>query len=185
MGSRLPLRVQADATAKSALALWREMCEDVYFADAPFKVETNLQGQIIMSPASWLHGAYQSEILILIRKHADAAGAKGRVIVECAVLTADGVKVPDVAWVTAERLKSNQDGMVITSGPQICVEVLSRSNTVAERLKKATLYFAAGSAEVWLCGPAGEMTFLEVLGERAASAIFPDFPKTVVLEDLG
>lgn len=185
MGSRLPLRVQADATTKSALALWREMCEDLYFADAPFKVETNLQGQIIMSPVSWLHGAYQSEILMLIRKHADAAGAKGRLIVECAVLTSDGVKVPDVAWVTAERLKSNQDSMVITSGPQICVEVLSPSNTMAERSKKATLYFAAGSAEVWLCGPTGEMTFLEASGERAASAIFPDFPKTVVLEDLG
>ena len=185
MGSRLPAWVQKDSTTSSALALWHALCEDAYFSEAPFKVETNVQGQIIMSPAGWSHGAYQFEIQMQLKRFSDAAGVKGRIIPECAVLTSDGVKVPDVAWVTAEKIKSNQDQLVITSGPQICVEVLSASNSAPEMARKTALYFEAGSSEVWLCGTGGEMTFLDPAGERESSAIFPAFPKTIVLEELG
>ena len=77
MGSRLPAWVQKDSTPSSALALWHALCEDAYFSEAPFKVETNVQGQIIMSPAGWNHGAYQFEIQMQLKRFADAVGVKG------------------------------------------------------------------------------------------------------------
>jgi Uma2 family endonuclease len=67
--------------------------------------------------------------------------------------------------------------------PEICVEVLSPSNTDAEIREKMLLYFDAGSAEVWLCGLTGGMTFFgpRTPQEMRVSEICPDFPKQVQL----
>jgi Uma2 family endonuclease len=67
--------------------------------------------------------------------------------------------------------------------PEICVEVLSPSNTRVEIREKTALYFDAGAKEVWLCSDSGAMTFLRA-GETQpmpASQICPDFPRQIEL----
>ena len=69
------------------------------------------------------------------------------------------------------------------TAPEICVEVLSPSNTEAEIQEKRALYFDAGAAEVWICDESGTMSFFGLHNSKAmkASQLCPKFPKRVVL----
>jgi len=59
--------------------------------------------------------------------------------------------------------------------PEICVEILSESNTVEE---KRALYRDVGAEEVWIADPEGQIWFF-IDEEQAQSAIAPDCPDHV------
>jgi Uma2 family endonuclease len=101
----------------------------------------------------------------------------GRVITECAVETTDGVKVPDVAWVSLDRLAPHKRKASMPIAPEICVEILSLSNSSFETSGKMQLYFARGAEEVWLCDADGNLAFYrhDEAGETK-SRLCPDFP---------
>jgi Uma2 family endonuclease len=66
----------------------------------------------------------------------------------------DSVLGADAAFVTKERLQSVEDlDKFLPFAPDLAVEVLSKSNTVAEMDEKIALYFAAGSRQVWIVNP--------------------------------
>ena len=153
---------------------WSEIVDNPYLQDLPFKIEQDRYGNIVMSPASYRHGFYQSEIAALLR------GLRGgRVVVECSVQTAEGVKVPDVVWHSAEFLAEHGEPTPLPVAPEICVEVLSPSNAPAEIDEKRSFYFAAGAKEVWVCDADGRMAFYNASGEIHASALAPDFPAQI------
>lgn len=152
---------------------WKEICEDPTLQDLPYKIETNRFNQIVMSPAYNWHGGFQSEIG---RKLADLM-PDGRVITECAVETSDGIKVPDVSWVSNARLAPHRRAFTMPIAPEICVEVRSYSNSVVEMMGKMQLYFARGAEEVWFCDEDGNMTFYRHdVPEATTSKLCPDFP---------
>src|SRR5512135_39085 len=93
------------------------------------------------------HGSFQSEIAHLLH----TLIPRGRVVSECPISTADGVKAADVAWASPERMRELGDQVCFPQAPDICVEILSPSNTEAEIKEKTALYFDAGAREVWLC----------------------------------
>jgi Uma2 family endonuclease len=64
------------------------------------------------------------------------------------------------------------------TGPEICVEILSPSNSVEEMVEKCALYFEAGAKEVWLCGMDGEITFYAP-EHSVHSGICRDFPRQI------
>jgi len=105
---------------------------------------------------------------------------KGRVLTECPISTADGVKAADVAWDSPKCLKELGEKACFPCAPEVCIEVLSPSNTQAEMQEKAKLYFDAGAIEVWLCAPDGRIS---CLGPTAlqCSRLCPQFPKQVQL----
>jgi hypothetical protein len=67
------------------------------------------------------------------------------------ILAADGVKAIDVAWLEHTRPEIQADPVVLTRAPEICIEILSPSNTQAKIDEKRALYFDAGATEVWIC----------------------------------
>lgn len=150
---------------------WDEICEDPNLRDLPFKIETNRRGQIIMSPARSRHGEYQSQITLLIWQLLPG----GKPITECPIQTSAGVRVPDVAWASAER----RQPVIYTLAPEICVEVLSPYNDEQEMDEKRALYFEAGALEVWICAEDGGMTFYGPVGGLPCSALCPEFPARV------
>lgn len=161
-----------------AVMNWTDILADPSLQDLPYKIETNGYGQIVMSPASNRHGELQLEIAALLR----ALMKQGRAIVECSIQTNDGVKVPDVAWRSRDFLNAHQGEDPFSSAPEICVEVLSPSNSRAEIDEKKALYFAAGAIEVWTCDKQGDMSFYSVDGPIDQSALAPDFPERVELD---
>ena len=118
-----------------------------YLNDLPFKIELNKWGKIEMSPASNEHGMMQVDVSTELRRNKG-----GRVLVECSVATSDGVRVAGVAWVSDARLKSLGTVTPYPKAPEICVEVMSPSNSWPEMEMKAALYLEAGAEEVCIAG---------------------------------
>lgn len=156
---------------------WKEICENPALKDLPYKIETNRFDQIVMSPAFSWHGGYQAEIGNYLSK----LMTNGRVIMECAVETTDGTKVPDVIWISNERHAPMRRAYSFQVAPEICVEVMSTSNSREQMQDKVKLYFAAGAEEVWLCDEQGDLEFFIRGSEEAVpvSRLCPGFPKHI------
>ena len=154
----------------------RELAREL--ANIRGRVETNRYGHIVMLPPPGpSHGGYQSEIAHLLR----TLLPEGRVITECPVSTADGVKGADVAWISRARLAATHRKSCLTAAPEICVEVLSPDNSRREMEEKKVLYFTAGAREVWMCDRDGGMIFFTSAASRGqkTSKLSPKFPRQI------
>jgi hypothetical protein len=104
----------------------------------------------------------------------------GRPFSECPLSTADGVKGLDLAWLASDRPELHSRPVVLTRGPEICVEILSPSNTPSEIDEKRALYFDAGAVEVWICNLDGSITFFVSPDHQVStSALCPGFPDRI------
>jgi Uma2 family endonuclease len=160
---------------------WSKICADPALRDLPFKVELTPRGILEMSPARPRHGEYQGKITSLLSQLLP----KGRVITECPIESVAGeVRVPDVAWIERGRERYNPTETALTVAPDICVEVLSWSNTPVEMTHKREFCAALGCREFWTCTEAGAVTFLDaVTGELlASSALCSSFPAMIDLD---
>jgi Uma2 family endonuclease len=99
--------------------------------------------------------------------------------VECAVETADGTKVADVAWASPETFAIIKPELSCSVAPEICVEVLSPSNQANEMEFKKQLYLRAGAREYWTCDEEGKVRFFNVSGELVKSVLCPEFSKAI------
>lgn len=156
---------------------WSEILADPSLQDLPYKIETNEYGQIVMSPASNRHSRRQSRIERALENAMD----RGEVFVECSIGTPKGTKVPDVVWASDELMQRQEDADPMTEAPEICIEVLSPSNSRKEIDEKRWLYLDAGALEVWVCDPEGKLTFFDREGVIDQSKLAPKFPKLVPL----
>lgn len=128
-----------------------------------------------MSPVKVYHSAFQGKIAALLYINI----GRGEVLNECAIRTARGTKVADVAWASSERFEIIKAETECSIAPEICVEVISDSNTNAEMNEKKALYFAQGALEVWIGDEGGRMKFYDHDGELAVSSLVPNFPRQI------
>ena len=88
------------------------------------------------------------------------------------------MKAADVAWMSRDLYDRRRDAYDSELCPEICVEVLSPSNTREELDEKRQLYFEQGATEVWECAEDGAMTFWvkpDARGDASRlAAAFPD-----------
>src|SRR5215475_10325524 len=139
----IELPTQREQTAFN-LRRWSELLSDPALAKIEGRIETDRYGHIIMSPPpAASHGSFQYRIGRLL----EDLMLKGRVITECPISTADGVKAADVAWASPECIRNLGNRACFSQAPEICVEILSPSNTQAEIDEKMALYFDAGATE--------------------------------------
>ena len=125
---------------------WAEVVNNPILNDLPFKIELSKFGKILMSPISNQRGRIQSRMAAnLINKL-----SSGEVITECSIQTSDGVKVADVAWASDEFINSFAYQTPYPKAPEICVEIVSPSNSKMEISEKVDLYLAKGADEVWV-----------------------------------
>jgi hypothetical protein len=137
---------------------WNELCENPILQNLPFKIELNEWGQILMSPASNRHGKWRSRV----GGRLSSLAKNGELITNCSVQTSKGVRVADVAWVSAKFFATYGHTTPSPMAPELCVELKALPDA-AER-QKANLYFEAGAKEVWLCDD-GAMTFISPEGQ--------------------
>ena len=152
---------------------WQDVLNDKSLRDLPYKIELNSRGQIEMSPATNWHGYWQIEIGVLFK---ELLRGRGRSFAEASIDTPEGVKVPDVVWASKEFLERYGRGTPFPKAPEICVEIISPSNTKAEMESRKNLFFSQGASEVWLCTLEGAVTFFDRAGQLERSIIAPDFP---------
>lgn len=156
---------------------WQEVCEHPQLQNLPFKIELNEYGNIVMSPAKVYHSAFQGEIEYLLRSLLQI----GKTLSGCAIATSKGTKVADVVWVSQTRFDVIKHEIECSIAPEICIEILSSSNSEAEMHEKQVLYFTAGAEEFWLCNEQGKMTFYDVNDELISSKRVPQFPHQINL----
>jgi Uma2 family endonuclease len=150
---------------------WRELMGDPFFRDVPYKVELNKFGQILMSPASNWHGIVQFNVGKAIKE----IKKSGTIIIECSILTDEGVRVADVAWASDEFMAEFGDKTPFPKAPEICVEVKSPANGKAEMEDKIRLYLAKGALEVWFVDESAKPAFYTHTGKIKKSKLAPKF----------
>jgi Uma2 family endonuclease len=160
-------------------ARWEELCDDPFLAQVEGKIETDGFGQMLMSPPpAYNHAKYCKKISRILEQNLP----NGETLENTPISTIDGVRAPDVIWISKERERRSTDHLLAEAAPEICVEVLSPRNTVREMAHKRRLFFEAGAEEFWLCDLTGNMTFfLAEAPDTAASAsrLCPGCPERV------
>lgn len=155
-----------NVTNPEALSLrWAEVMNESALRDLPYKIELNAYGKIEMSPANNRHARLQGYIAGEFARQLSGGG----VLAECPVLTRIGVKVPDVAWASSEFLARHGDTTPFPQAPEICVEIVSPSNSSEEMREKTGAYLTAGAREVWVISEDGSIRFFAAEGERVSS----------------
>jgi len=135
---------------------WEEVAQDRFLADLPYRVETNGEGNLLMSPRPNFHHAERCQ---RINETLNALMKGGKAYTEVPINTIDGVRAADVAWISDERRRESLAGSMLERAPEIGVEVVSASNSETELRHKRNLYFEAGAIEVWQCGLDNEIQF--------------------------
>ena len=125
-----------------------------------------------MSPVKVYHSAFQGKITRLLPEN-------GIVLPECAIATQKGTKVADIAWCSEQRFKLIEHEAECSIAPELCIEVVSSSNTKIEMEEKRQLYLSAGAIEFWVCNEEGAVRFFDINGELKNSNLVPSFPNKV------
>jgi Uma2 family endonuclease len=139
--------IEAPLTQDELGARYRALCDDPLYANVPGKIEVDTWGRLLMSPPSNYHSAVQARLILRLSALGGEASA------EVSVLTAAGVLVADVAWRSGEFLGRHKFETPYTRAPELCIEVISPSNSVKEMQEKLAAYLAAGAHEVWIVYP--------------------------------
>ena len=154
---------------------WQEVCENQNLKNLPFKIELNSQGKVLMTPVKVNHSILQGKIIGNMYKFLTG----GEALAECAIRTELGTKVADVAWASYDLLETIENEVECSIAPEICVEVLSFSNTKSELSEKKELYFEQGALEFWVCDSYGNISFFVREGELESSTIAVSFPSSI------
>lgn len=151
---------------------WSEVLADRELAQLPYRIETNAFGQLLMTPPpSGDHSTRQGRITVLLDRLLG-----GNALPECPISTIAGVRATDVGWYSQARLEKVKGQDAFEIAPEICVEVLSPSNTDAEMRTKRQLYFEAGAEEVWICDREGAVCFYASDHPNTPLAVSPRCP---------
>ena len=146
---------------------WSEVINNPLLQNLPFKIELNKFGQILMSPASNRHGSLQFTVGEKIKRKKRS----GEVIIECSIQTSDGVKVADVAWASDAFIAKYSFETPYRHAPEICVEVVSPSNSKEEIAHKVELYLAKGAHEVWVVTVEKKISYFDPTGKIEKSSL--------------
>lgn len=147
---------------------WSDAINNLVLQNLPFKIEQNKFGNILMSPASNQHGRIQVQININLSNQLP----KEKVIAECSTQTAEGVKAADLVWASDEFINTFSYKTPYPKEPEICIKIVSPSNSKAEISNKVNFYLAKGAIEVWIVHENGKIE--TYTGEIKQSCIAAD-----------
>lgn len=150
---------------------WQEVLSNPYLQNLPYKVELNKFGQILMSPASNRHGILQNKVA----REIENSKKSGVVIIECSILTSEGVRVADIAWLSDKFFAEFGETTPYPKAPEICVEVKSPGNSKGEMDEKIRLYLEKGALEVWIVDESAKVNFYTHTGKIKKSKIAENF----------
>jgi Uma2 family endonuclease len=113
------------------------------------------EGELLMEPSPALrHNLIRQRITLKLMPFVES-NRLGLIAEEMDFhLAPNTVRNPDVAFVTAEHLKSiDLDRSPIDGAPALAVEVVSPSNTAQDMAKKTQQYLRSGCQVVWIVYP--------------------------------
>ena len=142
-----PELIEAPLSGEELAARYRQLCEDARFSNVPGKIELDLWGRMVMSPASTYHAQIQGA---LCQRLAVLGGAA---LIEAPIVTAAGLFAPDLAWASTQFMQDRRGESPFARAPELCIEIVSPSNSRKELREKTDAYLSAGAVEVWIVYP--------------------------------
>ena len=134
--------------------------------DNPDRYELDEFGELIVSPRpTTAHQRVDERSPGLLRRIWYGGGSRSR----CIRIAASGY--PDVVWMAPERWALCNDQTPLQTVPDVCVEVVSPSNTREEILMKVGAYLRGGAREAIVVGLKGDVEFFGPGGKLEASAL--------------
>jgi Uma2 family endonuclease len=117
-----------------------------------------IDGELFVSSApSWNHNRAAKRLCTALDNWGDETGLGEAMHVPGLIFTDDNNVIPDLVWVSREKLDRGLDGAGhLTVAPDIVVETLSPGpdNARRDRVAKFGLYSRQGVQEYWLVDPA-------------------------------
>ena len=156
------------------LRRWQDVLCDPLLQGTPYRVELNRWGTIEMTPVKPHHSRVAKRLAKALEQ---ALG--GEAYTEMAIALPTGLRVPDVAWCSPEFLSEHATefepgSLALTTPPDLCVEVMSESNTLGELEEKVQAYLTAGAREAWIVLLDLSIRCYNSSGECAATALAVD-----------
>jgi Uma2 family endonuclease len=142
--------IEAPLTREELAIRYRDLCDDPRFSNVPGKIELDLWGRMVMSPASTYHAQVQGSLCQRL------AVLGGVAFIEPPIVTPVGLYAPDLAWAGTDFVTARRGETPFMSAPPLCIEVISPSNSRRELREKTQAYLAAGAEEVWIVYPQSE-----------------------------
>ena len=132
------------------LERWKAAVDDPALAKLPYKFEMDRWGNLVMTPPPAIrHSVAQGRLMNALR-----AALGGEAFAGFAIVTASGVRVPDVVWCSSDYVARNRNAFsneaAAPEAPELCVEIKSPSNSPGELKEKIDAYLAAGALEGWI-----------------------------------
>jgi Uma2 family endonuclease len=163
-------------TKQELIKRWEEVLDrysDLYIG----QMELDSHGNLLMSPPPSEWHQTQAE---WISQYLNLILPSWTVLQNIGVLTGSVVQQPDVLAASWKRSKA-EGKKPFDPAPEICVEVLSPSNSRSLMKQKQKLYLRAGAKEIWFCDDKNRMSFFTAQGQIERSEIAPGFPLDVHL----
>ena len=133
--------------------VWRLACA----AENEFNRYTLIDGELIVSMSpGYLHGRIAAQIALLLGNFV-AERDLGDVTVEVGHYPPQDRRtllLPDVAFIRQERAPTLDLELFAPVMPDLAVEIISPSQSLAQARRKAKVYLRHGTAVVWLVNPA-------------------------------
>jgi Uma2 family endonuclease len=136
--------IESPLSSKELAARYRALCDDPMYEKVPGKIELDTWGRMVMTPPSYYHGRIQARLCQRL------AALGGETSAETPIATAMGLFVADAAWGSPEFIRAHGGETPLMRAPEICVEVVSPSNSAKEIEEKRIAYLATGAEEVWI-----------------------------------
>jgi len=155
---------------------WSEVLANQHFKDLPFKIELNEFGKILMTPRSNLQGFIQARIAATLLNDMP----EGEVITECSIETSGGIKVADVVWASTAFMAEFGYDTPYKKAPELCVEIVSPSNSKKEMKQKTELYLAKGAQEIWVVYENTKVDIFTHTGKQSESQFSASLVETIL-----
>jgi Uma2 family endonuclease len=140
--------IEAPLSPEELALRYRDLCDDPYFANVPGKMEIDLWGRVFMSPPP---RPYHGRVQARLSDKLTALG--GEKTIEAPIATPLGLFVADLAWSRQKSAPGSEDQAALMRAPELCIEIVSPSNSRKELSEKIGAYLAAGAEEVWIVYP--------------------------------
>lgn len=162
--------------------------EDLYRLPGDGLIHELVRGALISEPLPGArHGRVCSNVVIILQTWARRTGAG--IVYTCDTgfvleRDPDTVRGPDVAFVSAERLRPDDDGWFHEGSPDLAVEVLSSGNRHVDMEANVGNYLDAGTGMVWVIDPVAETLVMRTLHDTPVFGVDDVFTAEPLLPGL-
>ena len=141
--------IEAPLSKEELAVRYEKLCDDPWMANVYGKIELDVWGHVMMTPPpAYYHGVVQARLLEALRALTD-----GQAAVETPIATSAGLFAADITWASNAFFRAHADNVALQKAPELCIEVVSPSNSRKKLTDKRDAYLASGAQEVWIVYP--------------------------------